>query len=43
MTADTREGRIRAAVPSARAIHLEPGLRRPADPAASGASASPRV
>jgi cation diffusion facilitator family transporter len=35
------ERRIRAAVPTARLIYLEPDLRRPAGPAGSGASAAP--
>ncbi|WP_448627032.1 cation diffusion facilitator family transporter [Geodermatophilus sp. URMC 64] len=37
---DAAESRIRAAVPSARVIYLEPDIRRPADPARSGASAA---
>jgi cation diffusion facilitator family transporter len=40
-TIDAAEARIRAAVPTARVIYLEPDLRRPADPAASGAGAAP--
>jgi cation diffusion facilitator family transporter len=39
---DATEERIRAAVPSARVIYLEPDLRRPAE-SGSGASAAPRV
>jgi cation diffusion facilitator family transporter len=39
---DATEERIRAAVPSARVIYLEPDLRRPAE-SGSGASATPRV
>jgi cation diffusion facilitator family transporter len=35
------EERVRAAVPIARVIYLEPDLRRPADPARSGATATP--
>jgi cation diffusion facilitator family transporter len=38
---DDAEARIRAAVPIARVIYLEPDLRRPSDPARSGATAAP--
>jgi cation diffusion facilitator family transporter len=40
---DATEKRIRAVVPMARVIYLEPDIRRPADPAASGAGAAPGV
>ncbi|MCW2698880.1 MAG: cation transporter [Blastococcus sp.] len=40
---DAAEERIRAAVPIARVIYLEPDLRRPAAPADSGASATPEI
>jgi cation diffusion facilitator family transporter len=40
---DAAELRIRAAVPIARVIYLEPDLRRPAEPAPSGATATPEV
>jgi cation diffusion facilitator family transporter len=39
---DAAEARIRAAVPIARLIYLEPDLRRPAEPG-SGSSAAPRA
>jgi divalent metal cation (Fe/Co/Zn/Cd) transporter len=38
---DDAEQRIRAAVPIARVIYLEPDLRRPADPPQDGARATP--
>jgi cation diffusion facilitator family transporter len=38
---DAAEQRIRTAVPIARVIYLEPDLRRPAEPAQSGATATP--
>ena len=40
---DDAERRIRAAVPIARVIYLEPDLRRSAEPAPSGANATPEV
>jgi cation diffusion facilitator family transporter len=39
---DDAERRIREAVPAARVIYLEPDLRRPADSARSGATATPQ-
>jgi cation diffusion facilitator family transporter len=39
---DDAERRIRDAVPAARVIYLEPDLRRPADSARSGATATPQ-
>jgi divalent metal cation (Fe/Co/Zn/Cd) transporter len=39
---DAAEERVRAAVPIARVIYLEPDLRRPAATDGSGASAAPR-
>jgi divalent metal cation (Fe/Co/Zn/Cd) transporter len=42
-TIDAAEEAIRAAEPIARVIYLEPDIRRPADPAAAGASAAPGV
>ena len=40
---DAAESRIREAVPAARVIYLEPDLRRPADPAERGATATPQA
>jgi cation diffusion facilitator family transporter len=40
---DDAERRIRAAVPSARVIYLEPDLRRPAEPGSSGATVTQGV
>ena len=40
---DAAEARVREAVPIARVIYLEPDLRRPADPARSGATTTPQA
>ena len=40
---DEAEARVRAAVPIARSIYLEPDLRRPAEEPVPGASAAPPV
>jgi cation diffusion facilitator family transporter len=40
---DATEARIRAAVPIARVIYLEPDIRRPADPGSSGATVTQGV